>query len=202
MTLLVVCVTGAWGENETLFSMSVKSSVNADVTSEGGSKDATYALTDYADFSVSNTSAVFKQMTKQGNNGAKYIGKQNNIYWFCIASGGDKVHFILTLDKAIEVGDVISYDVYGAATDKSYGLLFNKEVATTGVGPTAETPTTEKTTLPQSYTVKENDVIVGQKTIYVTRAAATGTYFKNLVITRLEVVPSLTGQWSVASNAF
>jgi len=169
----------------TLFSMNIKDGLSADVTSEGGSQDKAYALTNYATFGVTGTSAVFQQMAAQGNDGAKYIVKQNGAYYFSLASSANKVHFILTLDQAIEAGDVITYNLFCGKKSDTYGLLFGAAGATTdAVGPEASTSTADKGIIEHTYTVKANDAIVGKKAIYVMRNTGKSTYFDKLVITR------------------
>ena len=177
-------------EPEVLFTMNCTG--EADVKTDGdvaGDTPTEYSLANYASFGVDNTSAAFYKLAKQGTTTAKYIGKlgSGNVR-FCLANGGDKVYFKITLSKAIEVGDVISWDVYpnNADTEKTTGLLFNKEASTTGVGygEVLTDADVQKKACPQSYTVKKDDNIVGVTELYVTRTGGLGTYFDNLKIIR------------------
>ncbi len=187
LTLLVLCVTGAWAVDETLFSMSVKTSVDSEVETDATAAEAgtpkAYALTSYADFGVDGTSAVFYKTSDQGTNKAKYIAKSSTC-WFSIQNGGNKVYYQINLTKALAVGDVISFDVKDTKNEKKFGLLFHKDAGqTSGVG-SYVAGTNSGSTSPLSYTIKTGDNLIGQTTIYFTRADATSTNFNNLTITR------------------
>ena len=185
---LVCSIGNAWAD-ETIFSMSVKSTVDAEQKTDTETKDAEYSLSEFADFGVASTSAVFAKTSSQGGTAASYLKSQSSHYYFTISSSINKTYFKLTLNKALAVGDVISWKIYDGSSSKSLGLYFNTSASTSGQVGYGATLSASKNQVPQSYTIKTGDAIVDQTVIYIGRYDGTTTYFDELTINRPATTP-------------
>ena len=126
-----------------------------------------------------------------------FISNKNSKMAFSI--GGSKAVFKVTLNKALEDGDVISAIFCVGSVKGSDGLWF-------GTTSTRATPQKAKAILETgasaseykscSYTVETGDDICGKTTFYIYRASGTTTNFADFTITRevAATAPSITTQ--------
>lgn len=171
--LLLFCmllgIGQAWGATETLFSLVLKNSLEnkSFEVDETLTLDATYAT-------VSGGTAV---MTGKNSAGKLQI-KYSEIYF-----NGSDPYVVVTLSKALAVGDVLTFTSVKGASNQIYltnvpSKPSSSNIKTTGL----------------SYTVKENDDLDGKSTFYFWRVNSS-TYVKSLTITR-----TTTGGNPVVSN--
>ena len=179
LTLLVLCVTGVWAEDETIFSASPLQSLDATFNVAASSTQeitSSYATISGGKITASNTD------TKAYD----FIAKSSNYWAFLIA--GSKAGLKVELNKAIAEGDIISAEVLtnGSGTSNDRGIYVCTNTSRPGSDPNCTLighSDTGKEFASASYKVKSTDDICGKKTIYIWRKTGNSTYFKNFVIT-------------------
>lgn len=102
----------------------------------------------------------------------------------------------LNLNKTLAVGDVITIQAY--ATSNNGGIIASASTSTATyqvIGTLAE----KNKKLELTYTVKEQDILNGKKTIYLFRNNSVSTYIQAIKITRANTQVALTASFSPAT---
>lgn len=184
LTLLVICVTGAWADT-TILDYTIPS------TDPGtGEKNGT---TGKINIGVSNkySSVTISDVTYYG---IKLDGENDS-------NGSKWVKAIPT--NALQVGDVIS--IKGWSTSNTPNGEYGFDLYTTVGGTVAHSISitgSKNTLLDATYTVATGSPLIGASNFYICRKNTKSTIFNSITITRPPTVPNLTGSWSAASNSF
>ena len=177
LTLLVLCVTGAWGQ---YFSATPLQTLTENVSfSEETQLTSTYAT-------ISGGNMYFETSSSQ-----TAIEKQSSYYSFKMANSAQG--FKIVLNQALANGDIISASILnnGSGDSNRRGIYITTSSSRPSSAPTSTIyPASAGSKMYQTdtYTVTTGDGICGESTIYIWRYTSNGTYFKDFTITR----PSFT----------
>jgi len=171
---MMLCIVGAKAQDEVIFSADVIAT-----SDQSFSTGTTQIANDQATLIGGTMYAISEQTDSK-----KLITKKGSVYFFCITN--NNTFFKVVLDKALEVGDVISSNGY-SNKDSNVGLFVSTSESrpsdcTTKLS--VDKVTSESQVSFSDYTIKEGDELVGATTIYIYRETAKSTYFDEFTITR------------------
>lgn len=174
LMLMMLCIVGAKAQDEVIFSADVIAT-----SDQSFSTGTTQIANDQATLIGGTMYAISEQTDSK-----KLITKKGSVYFFCITN--NNTFFKVVLDKALEVGDVISSNGY-SNKDSNVGLFVSTSESrpsdcTTKLS--VDKVTSESQVSFSDYTIKEGDELVGATTIYIYRETAKSTYFDEFTITR------------------
>jgi hypothetical protein len=174
LMLLVAVCSGAWAEDETLFSFTM--TATADVTMAAKTTGTVDLITDSrASLGVSGTAVSYFQ-GQSTNSAVKYIEKKQqdkvdgtNLRW---TSNDSYMLVTLATGKTLQAGDVITWN--------SWNNAYTVEFSFTKGSTRATTPATSS----KRYVVASEDGICGENAFYVWRATGSTAGLHDLTITR------------------
>ena len=182
LTLLLVCISGAWATSVNFFTATAttawkvsKNTSNADVSAK--------ATITGGQMYVTNAESSDKDLIKS----------QSSTMAFCCTNNG--TFFKIVLPIVLQAGDVISADVYRGGS--KYGIWLSTSSSRPDSAPTSKIITAGSSNAWENdltYTVTAGDGIVGESTFYIYRATSNSTYFTDIKISRNITAPLITTQ--------
>ena len=161
--------TDAGGESEVLFKLQISSSAS-DLSISKASD-----VNDIASYCSTLTGGTAKVgLRADASSAQKVIGADSSERH--IRTPKNDIYLMITLDKALAAGDVITFTGKGTATNEICFMADNTYSAT-------------EATSGRTYTVTSESPLVGKNVIYVSRAQASNTYINMITIMR----PDQTG---------
>ena len=168
-------------ETETIFSATV--TATSDQSFNNGTTEIT---SDQATIVGGKMYAISGQSSAK-----KLIAAKSKVYYFTMTN--NNTYFMVGLDKALAVGDVITADALGGVKKDNDGNVTGTKGlwVSTSDGYPSEAPACVGTSETESvvegilnYTVTEGSEYVGKTTLYIYRATGATEYFNNFKITR------------------
>jgi hypothetical protein len=191
LTVVVTVGSGAEPVPATIFSSDVTATAKKSISALSTVEITTEANTTGGKiFAVNN----FTSDSKPEGEAKDMITNTANAYGYCITN--NTTYFKIVLDKALQAGDVItSKGVINKDTEVGLWVTTEETRPSSCIAALTVAKGTAAWTTLSSYTIKEDDGLAGQTTIYIHRVAAKSTYFDEFTITR----PAATGVKEVKS---
>ena len=161
--------TDAGGESEVLFKLQISSSASDLSISKASDVND---IASYCSILTGGTAKV--GLRADASSAQKVIGADSSERH--IRTPKNDIYLMITLDKALAAGDVITFTGKGTATNEICFMADNTYSAT-------------EATSGRTYTVTAESPLVGKNVIYVSRAQASNTYINMITIMR----PDQTG---------
>lgn len=144
------------------------------------------------DYTVPTTTGIKEESSYEATGGTVNFQKGTKADANGYKLDSDTKYICLNLDKTLTVGDVITIQAY--ATSNNGGIIASASTSTATnqvIGTLAE----KNKKLELTYTVKEQDILNGKKTIYLFRNSVS-TYIQAIKITRASTQVALTASFS------
>lgn len=148
------------------------------------------------DYTVPTTTDIKEESSYEATGGTVNFQKATKTDANGYKLDKDTKYIRLNLNKTLAVGDVITIQAY--ATSNNGGIIASASTSTATnqvIGTLAE----KNKKLELTYTVKEQDILNGQKTIYLFRNNSVSTYIQAIKITRANTQVALTASFSPAT---
>mgnify|MGYP000504788653 CR=1 FL=1 len=148
------------------------------------------------DYTVPTTTDIKEESSYEATGGTVNFQKATKTDANGYKLDKDTKYIRLNLNKTLAVGDVITIQAY--ATSNNGGIIASASTSTATnqvIGTLAE----KNKKLELTYTVKEQDILNGQKTIYLFRNNSVSTYIQAIKITRANTQVALTAFFSPAT---
>ena len=147
------------------------------------------------DYTVPTTTGIKEESSYEATGGTVNFQKGTKADANGYKLDSDTKYICLNLNKTLAVGDVITIQAY--ATSNNGGIIASASTSTATnqvIGTLAE----KNKKLELTYTVKEQDILNGKKTIYLFRNSVS-TYIQAIKITRASTQVALTASFSPAT---
>ena len=148
------------------------------------------------DYTVPTTTDIKEESSYEATGGTVNFQKATKTDANGYKLDKDTKYIRLNLNKTLAVGDVITIQAY--ATSNNGGIIASASTSTATnqvIGTLAE----KNKKLELTYTVKEQDILNGKKTIYLFRNNSVSTYIQAIKITRANTQVALTASFSPAT---
>ena len=148
------------------------------------------------DYTVPTTTDIKEESSYEATGGTVNFQKATKTDANGYKLDKDTKYIRLNLNKTLAVGDVITIQAY--ATSNNGGIIASA-LTSTATNQVIGTLAEKNKKLELTYTVKEQDILNGKKTIYLFRNNSVSTYIQAIKITRANTQVALTASFSPAT---